>query len=163
MVHTSCINGVFECVIACVYTSRSAIFAFILQVPDALKAAEQIGYPVMLRSAYALGGLGSGLCANREKLEETAHKVRRMDAMFEFGIRWGRPFYLFILVIIITSQIFTGKPFMFHPLCPCLAAFNLKKGTKALQLFWTVCLVLCQKRKFAVARQHSFVLLCYPA
>lgn len=46
------------------------------QVSDALKAAEQIGYPVMLRSAYALGGLGSGLCANKEKLEETAHKVR---------------------------------------------------------------------------------------
>uniref|UniRef100_A0AAQ4PWD5 Carbamoyl phosphate synthase arginine-specific large chain n=1 Tax=Gasterosteus aculeatus aculeatus TaxID=481459 RepID=A0AAQ4PWD5_GASAC len=41
-------------------------------VSDALKAAEKIGYPVMLRSAYALGGLGSGLCANREKLEETA-------------------------------------------------------------------------------------------
>uniref|UniRef100_A0A665XCQ5 Carbamoyl-phosphate synthase 1, mitochondrial n=1 Tax=Echeneis naucrates TaxID=173247 RepID=A0A665XCQ5_ECHNA len=41
-------------------------------VSDALKAAEQIGYPVMLRSAYALGGLGSGLCANKEKLEETA-------------------------------------------------------------------------------------------
>jgi len=48
----------------------------IFQVSDALKAAEQIGYPVMLRSAYALGGLGSGLCANTEKLEETAHKVR---------------------------------------------------------------------------------------
>lgn len=48
----------------------------IFQVSDALKAAEQIGYPVMLRSAYALGGLGSGLCANKEKLEETAHKVR---------------------------------------------------------------------------------------
>lgn len=49
------------------------------QVSDALKAAEQIGYPVMLRSAYALGGLGSGLCANKEKLEETAHKVRTND------------------------------------------------------------------------------------
>lgn len=46
------------------------------QVSDALKAAEQIGYPVMLRSAYALGGLGSGLCANKEMLEETAHMVR---------------------------------------------------------------------------------------
>uniref|UniRef100_A0A673B5L5 Carbamoyl-phosphate synthase [ammonia], mitochondrial n=1 Tax=Sphaeramia orbicularis TaxID=375764 RepID=A0A673B5L5_9TELE len=41
-------------------------------VSDALDAAEKIGYPVMLRSAYALGGLGSGLCANKEKLEETA-------------------------------------------------------------------------------------------
>uniref|UniRef100_A0A8C2KU63 Carbamoyl phosphate synthase arginine-specific large chain n=1 Tax=Cyprinus carpio TaxID=7962 RepID=A0A8C2KU63_CYPCA len=41
-------------------------------VADALKAADEIGYPVMLRSAYALGGLGSGLCANKEKLEDTA-------------------------------------------------------------------------------------------
>lgn len=52
------------------------LFVCIFQVADAWKAAEEIGYPVMLRSAYALGGLGSGLCANREKLEETAHKVR---------------------------------------------------------------------------------------
>uniref|UniRef100_A0A4W6F5S3 Carbamoyl-phosphate synthase [ammonia], mitochondrial n=1 Tax=Lates calcarifer TaxID=8187 RepID=A0A4W6F5S3_LATCA len=49
-------------------------------VSDALKAAEQIGYPVMLRSAYALGGLGSGLCANKEKLEETAHKALAMSS-----------------------------------------------------------------------------------
>lgn len=47
----------------------------VLQVADALKAADQIGYPVMLRSAYALGGLGSGLCANKDKLEQTARKV----------------------------------------------------------------------------------------
>ncbi|KAJ8282992.1 hypothetical protein COCON_G00055110 [Conger conger] len=44
-------------------------------VADALKAADQIGYPVMLRSAYALGGLGSGLCHNKERLEETARKA----------------------------------------------------------------------------------------
>lgn len=43
---------------------------------DALKAADKIGYPVMVRSAYALGGLGSGLCDSRQKLEETASKVR---------------------------------------------------------------------------------------
>ncbi|TRZ04154.1 hypothetical protein DNTS_023072, partial [Danionella cerebrum] len=49
-------------------------------VADALKAADKIGYPVMLRSAYALGGLGSGLCANREKLEETAHKALAMSS-----------------------------------------------------------------------------------
>lgn len=53
------------------------------QVSDALKAADQIGYPVMLRSAYALGGLGSGLCANKVMLEETAHKVRVKVAMSE--------------------------------------------------------------------------------
>nr|AAD43968.1 carbamoyl-phosphate synthetase III [Oreochromis grahami] len=48
-------------------------------VSDALRAAEQIGYPVMVRSAYALGGLGSGLCANKEKLEETAQKALAMS------------------------------------------------------------------------------------
>ncbi|GCB61260.1 hypothetical protein scyTo_0009304 [Scyliorhinus torazame] len=37
---------------------------------DAFQAAEKIGYPVMVRSAYALGGLGSGLCNNKEKLKE---------------------------------------------------------------------------------------------
>ncbi|XP_051564917.1 carbamoyl-phosphate synthase [ammonia], mitochondrial isoform X1 [Myxocyprinus asiaticus] len=49
-------------------------------VADALKAADEIGYPVMLRSAYALGGLGSGLCDNREKLEDTACKALAMSS-----------------------------------------------------------------------------------
>ena len=42
---------------------------------DALKAAREIGYPVMIRSAYALGGLGSGICQNEDefiKLAESA-------------------------------------------------------------------------------------------
>ena len=42
---------------------------------DALKAAHEIGFPVMVRSAYALGGQGSGICANEEefiKLAESA-------------------------------------------------------------------------------------------
>ncbi len=34
---------------------------------DALKAAQTIGFPVMVRSAYALGGLGSGICENEEQ------------------------------------------------------------------------------------------------
>lgn len=62
---------------ATVFVMGSVTFMCILQVSDALRAAEHIGYPVMLRSAYALGGLGSGLCANKEKLEETAQKVRK--------------------------------------------------------------------------------------
>ncbi|KAL0963732.1 hypothetical protein UPYG_G00310170 [Umbra pygmaea] len=48
-------------------------------VADALKAADRIGYPVMLRSAYALGGLGSGLCANAVRLQETAQKALAMS------------------------------------------------------------------------------------
>lgn len=74
----------------------------IFQVSDALKAAEQIGYPVMLRSAYALGGLGSGLCANKEKLEETANKVRTVEGSNALGT-WGRlktKMSLFFLLII---------------------------------------------------------------
>ncbi len=42
---------------------------------DALKAAHEIGFPVMVRSAYALGGLGSGICRDEEsfvKLAESA-------------------------------------------------------------------------------------------
>ena len=42
---------------------------------DALKAAREIGFPVMVRSAYALGGQGSGICPNEEsfmKLAESA-------------------------------------------------------------------------------------------
>jgi carbamoyl-phosphate synthase large subunit len=37
---------------------------------DALAAAREIGFPVMVRIAYALGGLGSGLCAGEEDLTE---------------------------------------------------------------------------------------------
>ena len=39
---------------------------------DALKAAREIGYPVMVRSAYALGGLGSGICSDEEAFVKLA-------------------------------------------------------------------------------------------
>jgi len=35
---------------------------------DAVRAAEQVGYPVIVRAAYALGGLGSGFCDNEQQL-----------------------------------------------------------------------------------------------
>ncbi|MCA9734229.1 MAG: carbamoyl-phosphate synthase (glutamine-hydrolyzing) large subunit [Deferribacteres bacterium] len=44
-------------------------------IDDALKVAEKIGYPVMIRIAYALGGLGSGLCQNEEEVRELASKA----------------------------------------------------------------------------------------
>ena len=37
-------------------------------VEDAVLAADRLGYPVIVRAAYALGGLGSGFCDNREEL-----------------------------------------------------------------------------------------------
>ena len=41
----------------------------------ALEAARRIGYPVMIRSAYALGGLGSGICPNEEAFIELAESA----------------------------------------------------------------------------------------
>ncbi|MCX4336018.1 MAG: carbamoyl-phosphate synthase (glutamine-hydrolyzing) large subunit [Bacteroidales bacterium] len=37
-------------------------------IEDAKKAAAELGYPVIVRAAYALGGLGSGFCDNEEQL-----------------------------------------------------------------------------------------------
>lgn len=48
---------------------------FCWQIEDALKAADTIGYPVMIRSAYALGGLGSGICPNKDTLVDLSTKV----------------------------------------------------------------------------------------
>lgn len=41
-------------------------------VEEALKAAEQLGYPVMTRAAFSLGGLGSGFANNSEELQKLA-------------------------------------------------------------------------------------------
>jgi carbamoyl-phosphate synthase large subunit len=43
-------------------------------IDDAIKIADDIGYPVMIRVAYALGGLGSGLCRNKDELKRLATK-----------------------------------------------------------------------------------------
>lgn len=42
---------------------------------DARKAAAELGYPVIIRAAYALGGLGSGFCDNEEELNVLAEKT----------------------------------------------------------------------------------------
>ena len=42
---------------------------------DALKAARSIGFPIMIRSAYALGGLGSGICPDEEAFKELAESA----------------------------------------------------------------------------------------
>ena len=44
-------------------------------VEQARKAAAELGYPVILRAAYALGGLGSGFCDNEEELDKLAEKA----------------------------------------------------------------------------------------
>ena len=44
-------------------------------VADAVAAAAELGYPVIVRAAYALGGLGSGFCDNEEELRTLVEKA----------------------------------------------------------------------------------------
>ena len=42
---------------------------------EALAAAERLGYPIIVRAAYALGGLGSGFCDSPKELESLTGKA----------------------------------------------------------------------------------------
>lgn len=44
-------------------------------IDDAIRAAREVGYPVIVRAAYALGGLGSGFCDNDEELTSLVEKA----------------------------------------------------------------------------------------
>jgi carbamoyl-phosphate synthase, large subunit len=44
-------------------------------VEEALKASEELGFPIIVRAAYTLGGQGSGFCDNREELLKLADKA----------------------------------------------------------------------------------------
>lgn len=44
-------------------------------IEQARKAARDLGYPIIIRAAYALGGLGSGFCDNEEQLNKLAEKA----------------------------------------------------------------------------------------
>ncbi len=44
-------------------------------IAEAKRAASELGYPVILRAAYALGGLGSGFCDNEDELIRLAEKA----------------------------------------------------------------------------------------
>ena len=44
-------------------------------IDDAVKAADDLGYPIIVRAAYALGGLGSGFCNNKQELLSLAEKA----------------------------------------------------------------------------------------
>ncbi|MDR2680537.1 MAG: carbamoyl-phosphate synthase (glutamine-hydrolyzing) large subunit [Tannerella sp.] len=47
----------------------------VINAEDARRAAEELGYPVIIRAAYALGGLGSGFCDNEEELNTLIEKA----------------------------------------------------------------------------------------
>ena len=44
-------------------------------IDDAIRAANEVGYPVIVRAAYALGGLGSGFCDNETELRSLVEKA----------------------------------------------------------------------------------------
>ena len=50
--------------------AKTPISHAVKNMEDALKAARQIGFPIMIRSAYALGGLGSGICPDEKAFTE---------------------------------------------------------------------------------------------
>ncbi len=55
--------------------AKSARSQAVASVDQALQAAEQLGYPVMLRSGFSLGGLGSGVCRDAAQLNTMAAKA----------------------------------------------------------------------------------------
>ncbi len=70
-----------------------------VNMQEAYEAVKTVGYPIIIRAAYTLGGLGSGFCANDEELEALAIQSihlfatdfgRRIDQRMEgSGIRGG--------------------------------------------------------------------------
>lgn len=52
--------------------AKSARSKAAMTVQEAVEAAETIGYPVMIRVAYALGGLGSGVCRTEQEVRDLA-------------------------------------------------------------------------------------------
>jgi len=57
------------------YGLKIAISRTVSSVDEAIEAASEIGYPVMVRIAYALGGLGSGIVNNEKELIEKAKRA----------------------------------------------------------------------------------------
>ncbi|MDA8561834.1 carbamoyl-phosphate synthase (glutamine-hydrolyzing) large subunit [Gammaproteobacteria bacterium] len=54
---------------------KSPVSYCVTSVDDALKAANEIGYPIMMRSGFSLGGLGSGKISSKEELQRKAKEV----------------------------------------------------------------------------------------
>ena len=57
-------------------------------IEDARRAAKELGYPVIIRAAYAVGGLGSGLCEKEEEL--TLHLQATEDIAASLGALKGK-------------------------------------------------------------------------
>ena len=53
-------------------------------VDEALAIADKLGYPVVLRPAYTMGGTGGGLVYNVDELKPYAHAVCRLPSLVRF-------------------------------------------------------------------------------
>ena len=60
---------------------------------DARRAAAELGYPVIVRAAYALGGLGSGFCDNEEELLSPSPRKYWWRSPCAAGKKWSMRWY----------------------------------------------------------------------
>lgn len=54
---------------------KTPISIAVTTIADAVKASEKIGFPIIVRAAYTLGGMGSGFCYNTQQLIERAENA----------------------------------------------------------------------------------------
>ena len=54
---------------------KTPVSIAVTSVKEALKAADEIGYPIIVRAAYTLGGMGSGFCNNKQELTDRANNA----------------------------------------------------------------------------------------
>ncbi len=54
---------------------KTPISIAVTTIEDAVAAADKVGYPIIIRAAYTLGGMGSGFCANRKELIDRAENA----------------------------------------------------------------------------------------
>ena len=78
---------------------------------DARRAARELGYPVIVRAAYALGGLGSGFCDNEEELDLLVEKAFSfspqvlVEKSSVAGRRWSTRWCVTVLITVSRSAI----------------------------------------------------------
>lgn len=76
---------------------------------QAIIAANNIGYPVMVRVAYALGGLGSGICENQHQFTELCIKVSKNLSLNEIKIVFFYTFLIKLKAFAVAPQVLVEK------------------------------------------------------
>ncbi len=128
---------------------KTPISKAIESVAEAVEAAEEIGYPVMARVAYALGGLGSGAAQNKEELIELTQKAfafapqilieEYLDGWKELEYEVVRDRYNNCIVVcsmenIDPMGIHTGESIVVAPVQTLTAAENFKLRSISIQV-----------------------------